>query len=437
MATDPTWLSAFSDTAYKQELRDELGRLSTNTEDGEIAESDRERILSLAEHEAGQYTATTVRGHVGYLRTTAQRGDIPLTEHDVDSLTSLLDSFRNGSHPDVKDDGIGVRNYQKALRVFYRYHDDLGIADPMEIDLDDQQGRELQPEDLLYRKDVDAMLQATHNIRNRAFITLALATGQRIDALRTFRLKHITMDGNTMDIRLNEEEAALKGASGTIPLLWAKHYVREWYESHPYRDDPEAALFCPLPDGRGLNDPNAEAKEPMHKESWRGILNRIADRAGLEKKVYPHLFRATAITRMATQSIGDQAIKNLVGWSEDSSQFSTYVALADELSNDTIRQDLGLPTSESGVPVVGRPTLEECPNCGDRLPEGAERCLTCQTALTHSAAEEGPVEGAADDSLRAGYQEADDMETVEKIQMIDDLLDDPDVRALMEQKLQD
>jgi hypothetical protein len=132
------------------------------------------------------------------------------------------------------------------------------------------------------------------------------------------------------------------------------------------------------------------------------------------------------------EGLSEQQIKNIVGWAPDSSQFATYVTLADDLSNDSIRKQLGLPTTEQNV-VIGRPSLEECPNCGDKLPEGAERCITCQTALTHGAAEEGPVD-AADDGVRGSYQRAQDMETVEKIQMIDELLDDPEVQQMLEEK---
>lgn len=402
MSADQRWLNSFDDTASKEELRDELNRLEDGTETGEIDERDRDRILTLAKHEAGKYKATTVRGHVGYLRTTAQRGDTPLVDHNLSSITALLDSFRNGAHPDVKDGGIGVRNYQKALRVFYRFHDDLGIDDPMDIELDEQQGRDLSPNDLLTQEDVDALLSHTPNLRDRAFLTLALATGQRLDAIRTLRIKHVESDGRTMDIRLNEREAALKGASGTRPLLWAKHYVRDWYENHPYRDDPEAALFCPLPDSRGLNDPNSEEREPLHKESWRGTLKRMAKRAGLEKKIYPHLLRHTAITRMVIEGLSEQKIKRIVGWGADSSQFETYVTLANQLTNDSIREDLGLPTSEEEIPKIGRPTLERCPDCNDQLPPGSERCQTCQTPLTQAEAEEG---GTAAPDPREQFQQ--------------------------------
>lgn len=414
----------------------QLDCLKEETEAGDIAEVDCELIEEYVTWIIGQKADKTVKNHAFHLRKLAYRSDTPLAEATVGDLETTLDAMKGGTHPDVKDSGIGVGNYQGTLRVFYRYYDDLGV-DPEAIEIERNSGRDLSPNDLLYQDDVDDLLHACfENARDRAFIAIALATGQRLDAIRTLRLKHIEHGANgTMSIRLNEEEGALKGASGTKPLLWSKKYVRDWVENHPYKGQPDAAVFCAT-DKAVLARHDVEPAQPMDDSAFRRILNTRADKAGLDKKIYPHLLRHCAITRMVLEGLSEQQIKNIVGWAPDSSQFGTYVTLADELSNDSIREQLGVPTSDQNI-VIGRPTLEDCPNCGDRLPEGAERCITCQTALTHTAAEEGPIEGAVDDSVREGYQAADDMGTVEKIQMVDDLLSDPDVRETLEEQLRD
>jgi hypothetical protein len=128
----------------------------------------------------------------------------------------------------------------------------------------------------------------------------------------------------------------------------------------------------------------------MHDQTIRDHINRIADRAGIGKNVYPHLFRHTAITRLALEDLSEQKIKQTVDWDGDSSQFSTYVTLADELTNDSIREKLGYPTSPGGTPIIGKPTIDRCGECGDGFPKGAERCPnpSCQQPLTHRADED-------------------------------------------------
>lgn len=381
------------DASYPAGVRRQLELLEEHLSDGLIAEEDVEAIRSFAAHDVGQVAERTCEIHLTQLRTTARRSLSwscePLVDLDVPGIVDLLDALKNGAHDDVKAEGIGVSNQQKALRVFHRFHE-LGV-DPADIDLDDEEGRNLRPDDLLFRRDVDGLLEGgLLNLRDRALFTLMLATGQRLDAVRTLRLEHVQMDGRTMDVMLNEEEGQLKGANGKKPLLWAKHYVRAWYEAHPYQRDDAAALFCPLPGGRGTRGEDDPHRDPLAQGTIRGNLRRAAERACLQKDVYPHLIRVTAITRMVLEDLSEQKIKRLVGWSPDSSQFGTYVRLADELTNDSIRESLGLPTSEAGTPIIGRPSLERCA-CGEMLPDGRERCPSCGEPLTHSAAAAAPA----------------------------------------------
>jgi integrase len=371
-------------------IQNEHSRLENEVESGDIVKEDAQAIEDFIEHDQGKNKLTTVRGHFTVLRTAARRATVPLVESDEDDLSSLLSSMRSGAHPDVKDGGIGVSNYQKAFRVFYRYHSELGV-DPTAIEIDEERGRQVGADDLLFQEDVDALLRNCYTLRDRALLAMGLATGQRIDALRTLRNKHVTIRGQTMDITLNEEEGTLKGASGSKPLLWAKHYLKAWYRNHPYKDDPEAALFCPTPDAPLPDDRNPRG--PIHYQTVRDKLHRIGKKAGVEpeKFVYPHLLRHTAITRMVLEGLNEQKIKKIAGWSADSSQFEIYVSMSDELSNDSIREDLGLPTSGE-VPVLGRPTLQECPECHDRLPEDPDHCPTCQVPLTTYEAVAGEYE---------------------------------------------
>lgn len=385
-------------------------------ENGVLTESDAKAILELAQAEEGEKQPSTIRNHILQSRKTAERAGKPLLDMTNDDLDELFKAMRSGTHPDVKDGGIKVRGYQGTLRVFYRYHDTA--VNPDEIELEAAEGRDLTVDDLLFEDEVEALLQAAQraNIRDMALIALALATGQRIDAFRTLRLKHVTIDGPTMAVQLNTDEGALKGASGTKPLLWAKHYVRPWYEAHPYKDNPEAALF---PSGTTVGNGDGEEHDPMSDDAIRTMIRRRADEAGLDKDVYPHLLRHTAITRMVIEGLSEQKIKNIVGWAPDSSQFSTYVHLADELASDAVRQEFGLPTSDTGSPNIGAPPLERCPECNDQLPDGEERCPTCQTPLTNREAEEGEPR-----SRRDPQEMVAEMDDDEKLELIDALRDE-------------
>lgn len=380
----------------QRDLDAEFRRLAEETEAGEIDPADREAIETyIREHDMGVSKPSTVIGHLGRLRRTARRSDVPLVEMDVDQLDRLMSRLRSGDHPDVKDDGIGVGNTQAALRLFYRYHSRLGV-DPRLIDLDGNEGRDLSPEDLWYQADVDAVLEATRDgssrgLRARAMIALALATGQRIDAVRTLRVGDVQRNGPTMDLSLNDEDGNLKGASGTRPLLWARSFVESWLDQHPYRDDDEAALFCAA-HWRGHNKKaDGDERGFLDDQTLRDDLRDYARAAEIDRPDYFHILRHSAITRLVADGVPEQRVKQVVGWDPDSSQFGTYVHLADQLNNDALRADLGLPTSGEEV-IIGRPTLEKCHECGAEMPEGSTRCenLSCGAPLTISEHDDEP-----------------------------------------------
>lgn len=377
--------------AATNEAKRDVARMETDLEEAlennEIAEVDYDAIRELLDHEIGQMkqgdkSPYTIRNHGRKLMLWAKRCEAGLVEASEQDIAACLRGFRSGSHPDVKDSGIGVGNYQGVLRVFYRFHDDLGI-DPNDHDhdndtlkIDQHKGRKLSADDLLFREDIDKLLSACarKSPREAAFVALALATGQRIDAIRTLRLKHITDSGVTMDIQLNESEGQLKGASGSRPLLWAKYWVRPWVNNHPHKGNPEAAVFCPLPD----NNRNGGSTDPVTGETIRTNLSRRASEAGLEKDIYPHLFRHTAITRMCQEGLSEQQIKQMVGWAKDSGQFDKYNNLSQDLNNDSMRESLGLPTSGEKV-IIGKPSLSKCDieSCGEEYQPEAPKCPVC------------------------------------------------------------
>lgn len=438
---------------YGKALARDLGRLR----DAEMAVEDKEAIIELVEWKRADGAAnSSLHQYVSNLLTIADRADRGLLEMTEDQLRDLFISFANGTHPDVKDEGINLQSYQIAMRNFVKVHDTDYSDLPQKLDdgyemhpltITDVPERDLSPEDLLYQEDIDALLDACGmDVRYKAMIAWGLASGQRLDALRTVRVGDIQWNGGTGDIRLNREDASLKGKSGKVPMLWAKHYIQEWLDIHPFKDDPDFEdkyLFCADPRMKGANG-DRDGTNPLDQSTIRKRLKVLADRAGIEKRVYPHLLRHTAITRMVVEGLTEQQVKGIVGWDPDSSQFGTYVHIAEELSNDSIRKALGLPTSdETTRPLLGMPTLLKCPECEDKIPDGTKRCQTCGAPLTDAeyleaqAGEETTLEDKAKEDVRDSYAELEDLGMLEKVQMLERLTNDPDVMALLEQQSDD
>lgn len=360
-------------------------------------------------------------------------------------IKELLQQFKTGQHDLVKDDGLtngSLRLYSIGLRKFYKVHADVGV-DPEEIPVPTQEENSVDPEDMLTRDEIQELRSAARNNRDLALFDFLIYTGQRASATRTLQIKHLKLEDGKF--RLNEEEEGLKGAAENgkwRDLLLSAASVRQWLRTgHPNPDDPEAHVFCPLPqfanggpfqEDRDLSDEEV-ARTQMGESSVYETLRRLKERTDVEKPLNPHALRHNFVTISLRRGVPESAIKHQLGHAPDSRVMeSTYAHLKDSDHIREARDAFDLETEE----MESELTPEVCPRCGENPPESAVLCPWCGLEFTPDAKE---MMEEADDAVRESYQEAEDMDQVEKVQVLDDVLeeakDDPDLKAALIKKL--
>jgi integrase len=284
-----------------------------------------------------------------------------------------------------------IRNYRKSLRLFFghlgrEWADDIPIGSPVK--------RTVDPDECLSDDEIEAMLDAAQNPRDKALIAVLSDTGIRIGAALSFQMRHVDFDGPRATLTINPK-AHVKDDEGPKPLTWSRGYVANWIDVHPRPDNPDAALFHKLKQWD-------ESEEGALREGYAGtLIKKLAKRAGLdEKRVKSRLFRSSAATGWIREGMSEQAIKHRMGWSKDSRMFEIYSRVTDEEMNDAIFDHYGIGESEER----GRPDLEQCPQCRTPL-RGSERfCPGCASPLT-AAAQEATEQ--VDDDLFESFGGAD------------------------------
>jgi len=113
---------------------------------------------------------------------------------------------------------------------------------------------------------------------------------------------------------------------------------------------------------------------------------------------------------------------------------STYAHLKDSDHIRDAREAFDLETDDNESEL----TPEVCPRCGENPPKNAKLCPWCGLEYTPDAKE---LMKEADDTVRESYKEAEDMEEIELVQMLDNVLgsakDDPELKAALIEKLQE
>ncbi|MFB6192330.1 MAG: tyrosine-type recombinase/integrase [Haloarculaceae archaeon] len=321
---------------------------------------------------------STLENWTHYLRDYAKR--VELADTTASELNRVAQSWHDGTDPEKDLAKSTIRNYQNAARVFYRYHDDLGI-DWSDISTFSMQETSIDPRDMLSDEEVEAVRNAPDNTRDRAIVHLLLYTGMRNTALRTLRVKDVNLSDATF--KFNTDADGLKHVDrphAPRPLLGAKNAVREWLKDHPAPDNDDAYLITSHPRYAQTNP-----EETVGPLTIQRACRKAKEEAGIEKPLHPHALRHNFVT-MCKRDYGmdDADVKFLIGHEPGSDVMeTTYAHLSAEDHVQSAREAAGVQEPDDDSPM----TPDFCPTCDEPLPTDARACSRCGTVLTPDAHE--------------------------------------------------
>ncbi|MEF8885668.1 MAG: site-specific integrase [Haloarculaceae archaeon] len=438
-------------TTHREEYQEAQRTLQRAVEEGAVTEADHDRIRELCQaydpenmsvqvsdrgdssNDTKAKKSSTLTYWTGHLKRAAERlgmdgYETALSEATADDINEFMSDLRTGKHPAVKDSGLKnntIRNEQGCLRKFYRYHDDLGV-DPDDIVLINGDDTEVDDRDMLTKDEIDRIRQAADHPRDLAIFDLLLYTGQRNTAIRSLRLKDIDLDEGVY--YLNDEIEGLKGADengSKRPLLGAVGSIREWLRYHPFPDNPDAYLITPKP-----RYSSPDPSEMVSRNTLQYAMKKIKEKSGVGKPMHPHAIRHNFVT-IAKREYGmdDATVKHLIGHAPDSKVMeTTYSHLSDEDHIKAAEEAAGVrePEDESSL------SPDIC-HCGEPLPENAAACPRCGTVFRPDAQ---AAQEQIGEQMKDSYAETDPgSDTQEKVDKLDELLNDPEVKAALLEKL--
>lgn len=137
-------------------------------------------------------------------------------------------------------------------------------------------------------------------IRNRALLVLLYRSGLRISEAIALKESDVKLETHTITVLHGKGDKA--SARGLHPS--AEDTVRRWIDIRKsLRPRKGTPLFCTL-DGAALSD-----------RYVRNLLHRLADRAGVEKRVTPHGLRHTYADELRASGMDVVKISKLLGHS--------------------------------------------------------------------------------------------------------------------------
>jgi site-specific recombinase XerD len=223
-----------------------------------------------------------------------------------------------------------------------------------------------EPPIILTPKEIEQLINACMNARDRAFISFLYESGCRQGEILSIRIE---------TVNFNEYGAmvTMKGKTGprTIQVIYSASYLRAWKDVHPLRDIENAPFFC------SLKPPHVTISET----GIRHIYEALKERTGIKKRIYSHLFRHSRATHLS-KSFTESQLKVFLGWSPRSSMPAVYVNLSGVDMEDAVLKLHGIESRQTGSEGF---KVGICPRCKEVNPETFSFCGKCGMPLTSSS----------------------------------------------------
>ena len=289
----------------------------------------------------------------------------PLTQAKKEDIVNLIAKIEQRGYSEwTKHD------YKVILRIFYKWLRKNDYPEEVSwIKVRDSRNHKL-PEEILTQEEVQKMIDAADHIRDKAFISTLYESGCRIGELLCLQIKHVQFDKFGAVLLVNG-----KTGQRRVRVIASEPRLHQWIENHPFKDNPDAPLWITI----GTNS----RYKIWNYGTAREVIKKIAMKAGIKKRVHPHLFRHSRATHLANH-LTEAQMKQYFGWVQGSDMASVYVHLSGRDVDNALLKLNGLEVKEERKEEQFKTLM--CPRCKARNSPDAKFCSNCGMCLDAKAA---------------------------------------------------
>ncbi len=217
------------------------------------------------------------------------------------------------------------------------------------------------PEELLTEKEIESIIRHADTMRDKALISCLAESGCRISEIGNMKIKHVSFEEHGARLTVAGKTGARK-----ILIISSAPYLQQWINQHPFNTNSENFLWV------------TSENSLVCYERILAIIKLAAKRAEIQKRIYPHLFRHSRATALATL-MSDASMKQYFGWTQQSKMASIYIHMSGKDTDEVIlrangieikkeqRQRLLEPKKCMRCFVVNEATNKYCKVCGFSL----------------------------------------------------------------------
>lgn len=261
----------------------------------------------LASCRASGLSPKTIKFSYGYplrsvlLPWSAQQGIVDVTELTNRRLDALSGSLQDSGNKQAELSKATVWTYMKAINRFLAWAKEEGELVDARARLPKLDHKVIE---ILTREEIGAMEHAAANERDALIVRLLADTGMRVGELVALRTNDL-IDKNRQHL------LRVKGKGGRerfVPIMPGLFRRLQRYAINKRPTDAAGTrLFI------STRRASTGLYEPMTESGVGQMIRDLAERAGIERRVHPHLFRHSAATYYLQRGMDSLLVAQLLG----------------------------------------------------------------------------------------------------------------------------
>ena len=346
---------------YEEQLHTALHALAT----APISQRNKQLILEFKRHLIVTDIGTPrITRYVFALKMLARVLDRDFDQATKDDMMRVIEHLQTCGYKEWTK-----KTYKGILKRFYKWLKGNDTRYPPEVEwistgLPRSKRPVPKPEDLLVPNEIPKLIDVCHNLRDKALIALLWETGARISEVGNLTAASIAFDEYGGTVQLNGKTGPRR-----IRIISSVPFLANWLSTHPLKHTKTAPLWCCL---------HRHQDEQLNYKTIAKMLQNMFQKAGIDKKCNPHIFRHSRATFMA-KHLTEFQMNQYFGWVQGSAMPSTYVHLSGKDMDAAVLKLNGIEIGNNESDTAPQATV--CVRCKRLNPTSAELCCACGMML--------------------------------------------------------
>lgn len=220
--------------------------------------------------------------------------------------------------------------------------------------------------ELLSEEEVMKVLAVTDHPRDRAFISVLWESGCRVGEIGSMRISNVLIDelGILITVIGKTGSRKIRLVSSTEPLI-------SWLKVHPFKNDKDSPLW--------INRMTTKSAQPLSYRNIAYMIQWYFNKAGINKRCNPHIFRHSRATFLANH-LTEFQMNQYFGWVQGSDMPSTYVHMSGKEVEQAILTLNGI-TNTKEQSKESKLVPKKCPRCQTLNSFDSSYCSKCACVL--------------------------------------------------------